>query len=269
MRNGPAPERPGRLDVLLLLDRQGLATDDPGDAGPGEERDHPQNHGEARAEHNREGQRQHHVGERKHRVHEPGQHRVDHPAEVAGDHADGDAGDRGDQRGDHSHEQGDPRAVEDSHQQVPAGAVGTQDEPVGPGADGQASRALSGVRVRGVGWVPGKCGERGRCDGQRHHDHDDDERDNGYFVAEEPAPGQLPLAAALDRLFRRALGALDFDGDRGDAHIADSWLPAAARFSPASTGKWQAVTCVAGSPALTSNCGSSSEHSGCALGQRG
>ena len=41
IRHGPEPERPGRLDVLLLLQRQRLAADHPGDAGPGEERDDP------------------------------------------------------------------------------------------------------------------------------------------------------------------------------------------------------------------------------------
>src|SRR5215469_12132048 len=84
----------------------------------------------------------------------------------------------------------------------------------------------------------------------------------------QPPPGQLPLAAALDRLFRRALDSLGLELDLGDAH-GGSLRSARARFSPASTGKWQAVTWAAGSPGLLSSDGSCWLQSSAAFGHRG
>ena len=58
-------------------------------------------------------------------------------------------------------------------------------------------------------------------------------------------------ALASSAAFTRC-GFLPRDLNPGDAHVR-SLLPAAARFSPAWTGKWQAVRWVAASPALASS----------------
>ena len=108
-----------------------------------------------------------------------------------------------------------------------------------------------------------------RCQQSQHgHDQDHCYGGDGHLVVAEPPPGELPLAAALDRLFRRSLDRLGLELDPGDAH-GRSLRPARARFSPASTGKWQAVTWVAGSPGLLSSGGSCWLQSSAAFGHRG
>src|ERR1700733_4602111 len=102
---GSGAQRPGRLDVFLFLYRQGLATDDPGDSGPGEERDDRDDHGQARTDHHCQREREHDVGERENRVGEAGQDRVHDPAEVPGDQANGDARDRAPRGRDEADEQ--------------------------------------------------------------------------------------------------------------------------------------------------------------------
>src|SRR6201992_78532 len=81
-------------------------------------------------------------------------------------------------------------------------------------------------RARPVPSVPGEGGERRGRDGQGHHDHDDDQGRDRHLVVAEPAPGQLPLAAALDGLLGRAFSGRRLEFEIGDAH-ADSPLPAA------------------------------------------
>src|SRR5579859_1044751 len=261
---GSGAQRSGRLDVFLFLYRQGLATDDPGDGGPGEERDHRDDHGQARTHHHRKREREHDVGERENRIDEPGQDRVHHPAEVPGDHAHCDARDRAEHGGDEADEQRDARAVENPDEQVAASAIGAEPEAIGAGPHGVSSRVLTGVRVRDIRRVMNDGDEQGRGEGEHHHDQDDDQRRHRHLVLSQPPPSEAPLAAPLDvdGLERRS-------GHYGAYAHESSLLPAAARSSPAITGKWQAVTWVVASPTLTSSWGSVSLHRACAFGQRG
>src|SRR5258708_36561226 len=86
------------------------------------------------------------------------------------------------------------------------------------------------------------------------HEHDHADGHHGYPVRTQPAPGQGPLAAALDRLFWRRLDALRDECDLGGAH-GDSLRPALAAVSPAPTGKWPPAKFALPSPTLTSRAG--------------
>ena len=99
------------------------------------------------------------------------------------------------------------------------------------------------VPVGGFGDVrrmAGNVDEYRRADREQDHEDDDGQRDHRHLVAAQPAPGQLPLATALDGLLGRTLGGRRLELEIGDAH-ADSLLPAAlaaalpaeARSSPA------------------------------------
>ena len=128
IRHRAGPDRAGRLDVLLLLDRQRLPAHHPGDGRPGEERDHDDDLEQAGPEDHGQGERQHDIGERQHGVGEPGQHRVDPAAEVPGGHPDAHAENGADGRGREPDQQRDLRAVEDPDEQVAAEGVGAEEE---------------------------------------------------------------------------------------------------------------------------------------------
>ena len=125
------PERPAGLDVLLLLDREHAAPDQPGvdrdpDDGDGARdlhgADEPRRGRED--DHQDDGEQVDREGEDE--VHRPHHHGVDPPAVVPGDQPEGHADEEGEQHRRHADQQRDPGAVDHAAQHVAPELVGPE-----------------------------------------------------------------------------------------------------------------------------------------------
>src|ERR1700733_409238 len=113
-------------------------------------------------------------------------------------------------------------------------------------------------------------GEQRSPYGQRDQPQDDDGRPDGHLVLAQPPPGELPLAAALDRRWRAGRG-LGLELELGNAHDASlaAAVLVAVRVSWGWTGEGRGFWWVGGSPVLFARMGSVCWQVSWALGQRG
>ena len=138
----------GGGDILLLLELEDLAPDDPGHGHPiegakGDEHgDHVGSHrveqgpddagggsqtlGKPLLQHHGDQQDHQHLGHRLNDLHDPLHDRVHHPSGIAGDGAVDSADDQHQQGGEHAYQQGDPGADHGTDHNVPAKAVSAE-----------------------------------------------------------------------------------------------------------------------------------------------
>ena len=213
-------ERARGLHELALAQRQRVAAYEPGDVGPGEERDDHDHHAEARLQRAVEaavlgrGARRHDPDreqEQRHReddVGDPGDDRVDPAAEEAGQDAEDDPHRDRDRGGEHAHHQRDARAVDRAHEDVAPVVVGSEPEArrrsVGDPEDvgGLALEEL-------VGPVTHERREQRREDGHEDQEDDQSEPREREAVLREALPEELPRRLSDDLMVvgRRSGGA--------------------------------------------------------------
>ncbi len=180
---------PGGVDVVLLAHLQDLTSDDAGVASPHDEGQCHHDVREGRPQDGGDGEREDQRRDREEHIHHPHQDGV-HPA----------AEDAGDAAYDHAHRQGsghhvdrelqrEPRPPHDPVQHVlspPGGAEGMSGASRRHGDRTQVARHLVGAAGIGI------HDERGE-DRHPHHQHDDDEADQGAAPAEDlPGGAQQP-----------------------------------------------------------------------------
>ena len=179
----------GRLDELLALEAQGLASHDPRHVEPAHRADGEEDEGQVATEEGHQHDDEEHEGEGVEDLQYPHHQAVDATADEAGGGAIQGADDDG-HHGPHDadHER-DAAAEQGAHEEIAPQAVGTE-----PVTRLHVRGGLHGAPVR---IVEGVLGQVRPDDHRQTYDGQDDEAGQGRLVAQETATGILPQGASF------------------------------------------------------------------------